>query len=344
MIGSKNPDNGFFSKTHDFTAVYLTRQAGKSYHTAKAYRACLSHLFDYVTKERGIHPFKFKYNDCTYKFVLEFSQYMQEKLNWSRATVNQHLSAIKKYLEYVSNDNIDVVQAWFSIQKVHSLKVTKRVKPIIESDDREAFFDAPSNNKLGNRDRTILMVLYDTAVRVSELVGINIGDIIYEKGKPVDVLIRGKGRKERTVGLSDDVADLLEEYMKIFHSQSSDPKLPLFYTTIENQMKRMSVRNVQRIVTKYCKIVQQTNPNVPKAHPHMLRRSRATELYRDGVPLELISVFLGHANVDTTTIYATPSSEQLHEATNRSYSDVMQDQVPIWESDLEKLKKFYDLA
>ena len=106
----------------------------------------------------------------------------------------------------------------------------------------------------------------------------------------------------------------------------------------------MSVRNIQRIVEKYGIVARESNPDIPNTHPHLLRRTRATDLYRDGVPLDIVSVFLGHSSVETTTIYATPSPEQLREASNQSYNDVLQDEKPLWETDAEALKKLFGLT
>ena len=73
---------------------------------------------------------------------------------------------------------------------------------------------------------------------------------------------------------------------------------------IHGKMNHMSQRNVGRIVKKYGDRVRKEYPSLPDTtYPHMLRRSRATGLYRDGVPLELISAILGHASSETTKIY-----------------------------------------
>src|SRR5659263_591630 len=75
----------------------------------------------------------------------------------------------------------------------------------------------------------------------------------------------------------------------------------LFYTIIHGKMNRMSERNVERIVKKYADLVRKENREIPDScYPHMLRRTRAAGLYRDGVPLEMISAILGHSSSETT--------------------------------------------
>lgn len=332
----------FFSKTSDYLNVYLPKQANRSYYTVKAYRVALAEFFDYIAKHMKLPPTIFKYSDCTFQFVLAYSQYLQEDRKLSESSVNQKITAIKQYLRYVSQEDISLMQIYLSVNDVPTLKITKKIRPVIESNDLGAFFEAPKNNRIGNRDRTILILLYDTAVRVSEIAGIRLGDIDLRMNNPI-ILIHGKGRKERTVIVSDEAADYLRNYIKAFHNNSS-PETPLFYTKMHGQINQMSVRNIQRIVEKYGNIARETNPNIPETHPHMLRRTRATDLYRDGVPLNLVSTFLGHAQLETTTIYATPSQDQLREASNRGYDELSREETPIWEEDLAAVKAKFGLC
>lgn len=100
----------------------------------------------------------------------------------------------------------------------------------------------------------------------------------------------------------------------------------------------MSERNVERIVKKYGDIVRWSNPDIPEnVYPHMLRRTRASGWYRDGVPIETIAVILGHADAKTTRkSYARPSVEMLRQQMS-SGTDVEPDIVeePLWKDDAE---------
>ena len=158
----------------------------------------------------------------------------------------------------------------------------------------------------------ILSVLFDTMIRADELIQISIGDICLNAGIPY-ILIHGKGNKERTVSLSEKVVPLIRAYMKEFHgSPAEDPDFPFIYTVSHGAVHRMSERNLERIVKKYADITRQNYPSLPDpVYPHMLRRTRGTGLYRDGVPIEAIAVAMGHAKIQTTRDhYAFPSLEQ----------------------------------
>lgn len=315
--GFPRGDDLFFSRTYDFLNVYLVRQAGRSEHTRKSYRTGLGALFDHVTVELGISPERFTFGMCTYELLLGWSQSLQEG-GLAPATVNSRLAAVRSYLRYAADGDASLVSVWLASCKVPTLAVPRRQRPIIEADDLAAFLDAPEHTRKGNRDRFILVLLFDTAMRAAELVGVTLGDLVLPDGAPASVLVHGKGRKERRVGLSAKADAHLRAYLDAYHGDGRDPSTPLVYTVIHGEVHAMSERNVERIVAKYGDVVRREHPDIPRTHPHMVRRTRATTLYRDGVPIEQVSTLLGHQQIETTrSHYAYPSPEQLREAVEK---------------------------
>ena len=320
---SKHPELNelFFSRTNDFLHLFLLRQEQKSKETIKAYRISLNDFFSYVVEIAGMDVMTFRFTDCTYEFVLNYSQFLQEEKNLCNSTVNQRLAALKSYLKYVADGDIGLMQVYMAIQKVPNLKTAKLQRPIIGKDDISALLDKPGNTKFGQRDRVILIVLFDTAIRVSELTGIVIGDLTLDVEHPT-MVIHGKGKKSRCISLNQKCAEHIRSYIHYFHTVGAEANTPLFYTVVHGEKHRMSERNVERIVKKYADQVREDHPSMPEnVYPHMLRRTRATGLYRDGVPLEMVSAILGHENSETTKIYAIPSAEQLREALERGQPD-----------------------
>ena len=106
----------------------------------------------------------------------------------------------------------------------------------------------------------------------------------------------------------------------------------------------MSVGNVQRIVKKYAAMVDAQGIEIPESvHCHMFRRTRATNLYQDGVAIELVSTVLGHARTDTTkSYYAKPSVEQLREAME-SVPTPANGETSLWEGNEEEMAKMCGL-
>ena len=110
----------------------------------------------------------------------------------------------------------------------------------------------------------------------------------------------------------------------------------------------MSADNIAKFITRYAKQARQVCPEVPiRVHPHMFRRSRAMHLYRNGMPLVLISEFLGHENPETTLIYASSDIEMKRKAIYKASSYLVlpnaHDAVPIWENDDEVIRRLYGL-
>ncbi|MCR5630330.1 MAG: tyrosine-type recombinase/integrase [Eubacterium sp.] len=131
----------------------------------------------------------------------------------------------------------------------------------------------------------------------------------------------------------------MKQYIAVFHPDFRKSSLPFIHTTIKGVAGRMSERNVERIVKKYADIIRKDNPDIPeKIYPHMLRRTRASGWYRDGVPIETIAVILGHSDTKTTRkSYASPSVAMLREQMNAG--DDKEQHVPeekqLWKNDEE---------
>lgn len=332
----------FFSKTRDFLDLFLIRQEQKSRHTVKAYRISLSQFYSYVTAEKGISVMTFRFTDCTYDFVLEYLQHLRDSDHLSNSTLNQRLAAIKAYLKYVSDSDITLMQVYMSVCKVPLMKLPKLQRAVLEKDELSLLFNAPANTRFGNRDRTILILLFDSAIRVSEMTSITLGDVNL-RSSGSSIVIHGKGKKMRSVILNDRSAAHVKEYIRKFHKPDAGPDTPLFFTVIHGNMTPMSQRNIERILKKYADAVRREHPGIPDSvYPHMLRRSRATGLYRDGVPIEMISAILGHSNSETTKIYAIPSVEQLRNALNKGTPD--DDSTgKLWEGREDEIMRMFGL-
>ena len=223
-------DKLFFSRTLQYLDNYLPRQLGRSAETVRSYRDSLSGFRKYLYDEKGISIAKFTFQDCTKKLLLEYCAYLKEHGN-SAATCNVRLAAIKTYVQYVSDDDISLQSIALQISKVPGMKILKREKKLITNEGLAAILAQPKDTKIGIRDKTIMVLLYDSAVRVSELTGLRINDVDL---KMLSLHIHGKGNKERSVAISEKTAVHLKRYMSIYHSDGSKPDDYLFYTVIKS--------------------------------------------------------------------------------------------------------------
>ena len=183
----------------------------------------------------------------------------------------------------------------------------------------------------------ILILLYDTAVRVSELLSLDVRSINLGAEIPY-IRVYGKGDKERIVAITDATAGHIKSYMKLYHPDNY-PDSPFIYTIIKGRKDRMSVGNVERIINKYA---EQIHPDLPKkCYPHMVRRTRATNLYQDGTELELVSRILGHSSTETTRIYAVPSIEMMRKVMESG--NLATDEKPLWSDNEDEMTRLCGL-
>ncbi|WP_031553287.1 tyrosine-type recombinase/integrase [Oribacterium sp. FC2011] len=328
----------FFSMTWDYLNVFLPAQHRNSPKTASAYEDGLTIFRRYVTDVRSISMEQFRFRDLTYDFLLDYRVYLAEK-GYKASTVNHRLAVITAYMKYAATKRIDLCQIYMNIAEVPYMTVPSRIPEIIEEKDSiKGLLAAPGPSEKGIRDQVILTMLYDTAIRADELLELHLSDVNILADEPY-LRIRGKGDKERVVALSEKMIPLLRQYIDLYHKNPKEQSLPFIYTVIKGIKCRMSERNVERIVQKYADMVRKKGLHIPdRVYPHMLRRTRASGWYRDGVPIETIAVILGHADAKTTRkSYASPSVEMLRKQMTLG-TDVepdMIEEVPLWKNDSE---------
>ena len=151
----------------DYLNCFLARQENRSAETIKAYRISLTCFYGYVTEVKLLIVMQFKFSDCTYEFILSYLQYLQEEKSLAGSTVNQRLAALKSYLKYVSDGNIELMQVYMAVQKVPLLRLQKLQRPVIEKEGLKKLLKSPENSRIGIRDSMILILLFDSAIRAS---------------------------------------------------------------------------------------------------------------------------------------------------------------------------------
>ena len=333
----------FFAYTLEFLKDYLPCKVGRSPKTVKAYTDSLSVFRRWLLSKKGMRIADFTFTDCDKQLLLEFINDQRDE-GKSASCCNLRLSAIRSYIRFAADKNVALESVAISASKAPAFKNARRVKDILSPEALSAMFRAPDQSRIGTRDRTILILLYDSAIRVAELVGITLGDLNVADSSSSSLRIHGKGNKERVVAITDKTARHLSNYLQLYHPIRPTLDDPLFYVDKADTRQAMSTANIERIVRKYAAVAREQGACVPdRVYPHMLRRTRATELYRNGVPLELVSRMLGHSSLETTKIYATPSIEMLKAAVEAGCNPMGEPERPLWLSDEDQLAACFGL-
>lgn len=331
-------DHLFFCRTHDYLHIYIPQQQNGTANTLATYKAGLRSFRTYVNDIAKISTNKFRFQDCSYDFLLDYRNFLHDSRHLAERTANNRLAVIKSYMNYASARDVSLQQYAFAISQVPFYTEPKIHQPVIEDVSAlAALLAMPPNTKKGLRDKVIMSVLYDGATRLEELLSLKIGDLNLNNDD-IRIRIHGKGNKERTIILDTKTTALVRQYLMEFHPEL-EANTPFIYTIIDGVQKRMSKRNVQKLMKKYADKARM-NHELPKSvSPHTLRRTRGTMLYRDGVPLEAISIMLGHSNTKTTRDhYSSPSFEQMRAIANKK-NEAIPDEPQLWPDDEEEMAK-----
>ena len=333
----------FFSRTSDFLDTYLVDQCNKSEKTRESYRDALS-VFRRYAEQTGRPILNFRFRDCTYGLLLGYKEYLAKNLGYGPSSVNHRLAALKSYARYAYGCDPSLMQFYITVSSVPLSSVPKIRRKVLDEDAVSRLLDQPPATGKGLRDTLIMSILFDAAIRLDELIQLKVGDI-YQNGGYTYLLIHGKGNKERKVSLDDKTKQLLDQYMKRFHPGATSPGDPLFYTILKGKPRPMSHRNVQKMIRKYSDNASKGDGEPFSAHPHMLRRSRACNLYQNDTPIEVVSVFLGHSSIETTKDhYAFPSIEQMRKAMESGNGKMpCRKEEPLWEGHEDELARLCGL-
>ncbi len=266
----------------------------------------------------------------------------------SPGTCNQRLMAFRSFAKYLGIKDFALTSVYADICSVPVKKKASKFVDFLSEEGLKTLLIQPDTSKrLGIRNQCFMCLMYDTAARCQELLDFRLKDLLLDGNAPF-VYLTGKGNKTRTVPLIKTTVGHLLNYLKIFH-----PDYPnhmddhLFYTTSHGKRHPISRDTVQLFMKKYGKAAREICPDIPEqVHPHQLRHTRAIHLYRGGMPLSILSEFLGHVSEETTRIYAYADTEMKRKAIEKAAPKTISDyEAPIWDtSDDEVLRRLAGLC
>lgn len=264
----------------------LSSEQGLSVNTVNSYRYDLQDVQNFFFGKKDLVSL----NNC------DVESYFLCIKNLSKNTFNRRLSSVKKFYNFLLSEKL-ITESPVSVKHLKK----DQLLPKFLSEDQinsilkscELFKDEFSVL----RAKLIVLFLYGSGVRVSELIQIRVNNINFEDK---EILIFGKGKKERIVPICDVVIDILEQYMKYI---SSNSKFIFIQNNSNKKITRQRVFQILKELGDWC--------GIEKISPHILRHSFATHLLNNGADLFSIQALLGHEDISTTEIYTHVSSADL---------------------------------
>lgn len=270
--------------------------------TIKAYRDSLNKYIDYLESEKSLRRTDICFSDFSKSNITDFMDWMLNEKKYAPKTCNLRLTAIHALLEYAANeDSNGLMSIYLESCSVKTVKAENNPIEYFEPYQMKALLVAPDRKtRTGLRNSMMLILYYDTAARISELLQMDISQLHLDAETPY-LTILGKGRKYRSIPLMDKTIGHLKKYLKAYHPVN-DPNAPLFYACTHGMVHALSEDTVENMIKKYSKDCAAKGISMPdKPHCHMIRKTRAMDLYKSGMPLSHIQQLLGHESMSTTT-------------------------------------------
>lgn len=273
-----------------------------SEHTLKNYSLDLGQL-DEFSKKIGVPVYSFERKEAR-KFL-----YHLENLKYSRRSLARKISACRSFYRYLMREG-RVKENPFEV--ISTPKLEKRLPNFLYSEEIEKLLNAPETSKpQGLRDKALLELLYGSGIRVTEAVRLNLSDLDLERN---EVMVFGKGAKERIVILGSFAIKAIRDYLKQGRRELIKDKgnRALF---LGRGGKRLTTRTVERAIQKLSKKAGILKP----VTPHTLRHSFATHLLSRGADLRTVQELLGHVSLSTTQVYTHITKEKLRSVYNLAH-------------------------
>ena len=276
---------------------YLLVDKGLSNNTLKAYEADISSFFQWLDIE------DLKYKNLQEDHINQYISFLfQRKMRSS--SVNRKISSIKSFYIFLVKRN------FVKNSPLNDLVTPKQEKYLPESMS-EAEVDKLLNspdvaNKIENRDKAMIEMLYATGMRISELVNLKITDVDMKR---CVVKVFGKGSKERLVPFGETALDSLRSYLNE-REQSSSKEIFL-----SNRGKKMTRVAFWQRVKVY--LIRENLKN--SISPHTLRHAFATHLLNRGADLRSVQLLLGHSDLSTTQIYTHIAKQRLSDVLKKHH-------------------------
>jgi integrase/recombinase XerD len=289
----------FASLLQRFFVEHLKRHREVSPQTVGAYRDTFRLLLSFAERYTGKPLTSFALSDLDSKLILSFLDYLENARNNGARSRNARLAAIRSFLRYAAHHDISALPVIEHALAVPMKRFDRPMLGFLSREEIQAVLEGPDPNSwVGQRDRTLFAMLYNTGARVSEIASLLIADVVVESSPSVH--IRGKGRKQRSVPLWRATADLVRSWKR--RLAEVVPNGHLFPNRCGTAMTRSNI--AQRLALAI-KAAAKQHPQLQERSisPHTIRHTTAMHLLQSGVDISVIALWLGHESPSTTHMY-----------------------------------------
>lgn len=258
-----------------FLNDYCPENKTVSNHTIKSYKESLKLYLDFLETKKEISFYQLKYDCFKATNIEEWLVWLMKERGCKPQTSNVRLSSLKAFLDYMRIQDISLNYLMVEAMLIKKRKTPKvKVKGMSQEAVKNIAGVIDQTTKSGIRDIALFTVLYDTAIRVGELLSLKIKNVHIDTKHP-NIAVIGKGNKARCLGLQPKTVKYLKVYIKKYHGESANENDYLFYSKIKGKKEMMTQPAVCKQLKKWAAVAHENCPEVPiKLHPHQIRHAQ----------------------------------------------------------------------
>lgn len=331
MKYNRKKDKNFWKLARNYLHDYMPVTRNLSDKSVEAYKQSLKSYLQFLEEYRSLVNEDVTFEAFSRDNVKDFVGWLKEH-NYAPKSINLKLTAIRSFLKYCSEEDFELRGIYTEICSIKKQKEEKRPIQYLQPTATSAILSAyDTKTAKHRRNRMMLILLYDTGARVQELADLNLSSLHLETANPYVTLI-GKGRKIRNVPLMEKTVKHLAVYLKEFHRGANEN--PLLYSSLDGKPHRLSTDSISLVLKTAANNARKTCSDVPgNVHCHLIRKTKAMDLYKNGVPLPFIMQLLGHESMSTTSgFYAFATLEMMSDAMKKA-TPSLKNEDKLWKKD-----------
>jgi integrase/recombinase XerD len=282
-----------------FFVEHLGHQRAVSPRTIAAYRDMFRLLLRFAEVRIGKAPTALALVDLDARLILSFLDHLEKDRNNSARSRNARLAALRSFLKYAAHYDLTALPV---IERALAIPMKRFDRPVLgflSRQEMQAILDAPDAlTWAGQRDRALFSLMYNTGARVTEVIGLRVGDVVIDGTMAAH--LRGKGRKERSVPLWRSTASLIRRWKQRLGNAGDDK-----FLFPSRGGERMARSNVTQRLALAVSAAAERHPQLARRSisPHTIRHTTAMHLLQAGVDITVIALWLGHESPATTHMY-----------------------------------------
>jgi len=288
----------FATLLEEFFGPYVLEQRSLSPRTIASYRDTFVLMLKYAEAERSLPTHKFTITDLSAQFLADFLEHLETQRHNSVRSRNVRLAAIRSFLKFAARRDLANSASIEQALAVPMKRFDKQMVGFLPRELMLAIIDVASDTWIGQRDRLMLTLMFNTGARVSEITGLRASDVFI--GPCSSIRLNGKGRKLRSLPLWKTTAKAVQQWLKVNPQIKADS--PLLPTKEGTAMTRANVTRRLAVAVASAAI---NHPQLYKQRvsPHTIRHTTAMCLLQSGSDPCEIALWLGHESPSTTHMY-----------------------------------------